>query len=150
MTSTDVKADSGAGGSRTGIYLAVLQLLFTLGWTTYVIYLPKLAAHQGMLAVGERGNAVKEQPRRPAPYDDIAMCQPKFLGFVAALQSTEQEDRGDSKRHRHDRRTKILFILVLMQRHPGARFIAVDQASIRRKALEACFCGRLARQFAKH
>jgi len=46
MTSTDVKA--GAGASRTGIYLAVLQLIFTLGWTTYVIYLPKLAAQVGI------------------------------------------------------------------------------------------------------
>ena len=41
------RADSGAGASRTGIYLAVLQLMFTLGWTTYVIYLPKLAARSG-------------------------------------------------------------------------------------------------------
>lgn len=48
MTSTDAKADSGAGASRTGIYLAVLQLIFTLGWTTYVIYLPKLAAQVGI------------------------------------------------------------------------------------------------------
>jgi len=33
---------------RTGIYLAVLQLVFTLGWTTYVIYLPKLCAQVGI------------------------------------------------------------------------------------------------------
>ncbi|MFZ2155646.1 MAG: MFS transporter, partial [Bradyrhizobium sp.] len=32
----------------TGVYLAVLQLVFTLGWTTYVIYLPKLAAQVGI------------------------------------------------------------------------------------------------------
>jgi MFS family permease len=48
MTSTDVKAGSGSGASGTGIYLAVLQLIFTLGWTTYVIYLPKLAAQVGI------------------------------------------------------------------------------------------------------
>jgi hypothetical protein len=50
MTSTDVQADGDAGtsASRTGIYLAVLQLIFTLGWTTYVIYLPKLAAQVGI------------------------------------------------------------------------------------------------------
>src|ERR1700753_2850793 len=35
-------------GNRAGIYLAVLQLVFTLGWTTYVIYLPKLAAQVGI------------------------------------------------------------------------------------------------------
>src|SRR5258708_26234107 len=37
-----------AGANRTGVYLAVLQLVFTLGWTTYVIYLPKLAAEVGI------------------------------------------------------------------------------------------------------
>ena len=46
MTTTDVQADTSA--NRTGVYLAVLQLVFTLGWTTYVIYLPKLAASVGI------------------------------------------------------------------------------------------------------
>ena len=46
---SDIKASAGAGaGSRTGVYLAILQLVFTLGWTTYVIYLPKLAAQVGI------------------------------------------------------------------------------------------------------
>jgi len=48
MTTTEAKADISAGTNRTGIYLAVLQLVFTLGWTTYVIYLPKLAAQVGI------------------------------------------------------------------------------------------------------
>ncbi|MBH5399510.1 MFS transporter [Bradyrhizobium sp. CNPSo 4010] len=34
--------------NRTGLYLAALQLVFTLGWTTYVVYLPKLAAEVGI------------------------------------------------------------------------------------------------------
>jgi hypothetical protein len=34
--------------SRLGLYLAFLQLVFTLLWTTYVIYLPKLAADVGI------------------------------------------------------------------------------------------------------
>ena len=42
------QADSGASANRTGVYLAMLQLVFTLGWTTYVIYLPKLAAEVGI------------------------------------------------------------------------------------------------------
>ena len=46
MTSTEMKADRSA--NRTGVYIAVLQLVFTLGWTTYVIYLPKLAASVGI------------------------------------------------------------------------------------------------------
>jgi hypothetical protein len=45
MSTSELTADAGAtGANRTGVYLAVLQLVFTLGWTTYVIYLPKLAA----------------------------------------------------------------------------------------------------------
>ena len=34
--------------NRTGVYLAILQLVLTLGWTTYVIYLPRLAAQVGI------------------------------------------------------------------------------------------------------
>jgi hypothetical protein len=43
-------SDDGTAGNanRAGIYLAVLQLLFTLLWTVYVIYLPKLAAQAGI------------------------------------------------------------------------------------------------------
>src|SRR3954449_5296424 len=47
MTTTQV-SDDRTRANRTGIYLAVLQLVFTLGWTTYVIYLPKLAAEVGI------------------------------------------------------------------------------------------------------
>src|SRR5439155_8920741 len=49
MSSLELSADaSTTSANRTGIYLAVLQLVFTLGWTTYVIYLPKLAAEVGI------------------------------------------------------------------------------------------------------
>src|ERR1700750_2825093 len=42
-------SDSRAGVSTsTGVYLAILQLVFTLGWTVYAIYLPKLAAQVGI------------------------------------------------------------------------------------------------------
>jgi MFS family permease len=47
MSDSKVSADAGAG-NRTGVYLAILQLVFTLGWTTYVIYLPKLCAQVGI------------------------------------------------------------------------------------------------------
>jgi MFS family permease len=33
-----------------GLYLAVLELVFALGWTVYVIYLPRLAASAGIAA----------------------------------------------------------------------------------------------------
>jgi hypothetical protein len=48
MASTELTADTSSSGNRAGIYLAFLQLVFTLGWTTYVIYLPKLAAEVGI------------------------------------------------------------------------------------------------------
>src|SRR5262245_62019564 len=49
MTTTELKAEAAStSANRTGVYLAVLQLVFTLGWTTYVIYLPKLAASVGI------------------------------------------------------------------------------------------------------
>jgi MFS family permease len=43
--STDVSTTS---AKRTGLYLAILQLVFTLGWTTYLIYLPRLVAEAGI------------------------------------------------------------------------------------------------------
>jgi Major Facilitator Superfamily len=48
MTTTELDAEIGTSANRTGLYLAILQLVFTLGWTTYVIYLPKLAAQVGI------------------------------------------------------------------------------------------------------
>src|SRR2546423_14441941 len=49
MTTTELKANTvTTSANRTGVYLAVLQLVFTVGWTTYVIYLPKLAAEVGI------------------------------------------------------------------------------------------------------
>src|SRR3954466_7372980 len=42
-------ANPRAGVSTSaGVYLAILQLVFTLGWTVYVIYLPRLAAQVGI------------------------------------------------------------------------------------------------------
>src|SRR5256886_6136028 len=49
MSSLELSADvSTIRANRAGVYLAVLQLVFTLGWTTYVIYLTKLAAQVGI------------------------------------------------------------------------------------------------------
>src|SRR5450432_1283356 len=49
MSTPELSADaSTTSANRTGVYLATLQLVFTLGWTTYVIYLPKLAAEVGI------------------------------------------------------------------------------------------------------
>ncbi len=49
MSDPELSARAGTtAGNRAGVYLAVLQLVFTLGWTVYVIYLPKLAAQVGI------------------------------------------------------------------------------------------------------
>ena len=53
MTTTEATTDISASPNRTGVYLAVLQLVFTLGWTTYVIYLPQLAAKVRELIAAE-------------------------------------------------------------------------------------------------
>jgi MFS family permease len=45
---TELTTDTSAGANRIGLYLAFLQLVFTLLWSTYVIYLPKLAADVGI------------------------------------------------------------------------------------------------------
>jgi MFS family permease len=47
MADHELTADT-ASTNRAGIYFAVLQLVFTLLWTVYVIYLPKLAAGVGI------------------------------------------------------------------------------------------------------
>jgi MFS family permease len=48
MSTTDISAEAEAGTNRLGLYLAFLQLAFTLLWTTYVIFLPKLATGVGI------------------------------------------------------------------------------------------------------
>jgi len=49
MTTAELSTDTDTRpANRTGVYLAILQLVFTLGWTTYVIYLPQLAAKVGI------------------------------------------------------------------------------------------------------
>lgn len=45
---TNIEGTSSSG--RAGIFIALLQLVFTLGWTVYVIYLPQLAAKAGLPA----------------------------------------------------------------------------------------------------
>jgi hypothetical protein len=49
MSATDISAGAEEAGTNwLGFYLAFLQLVFTLLWTTYVIFLPKLATGVGI------------------------------------------------------------------------------------------------------
>ncbi|ABD06410.1 Major facilitator superfamily MFS_1 [Rhodopseudomonas palustris HaA2] len=51
MTELAIDDDNSASGARinrAGVYVALLQLLFALCWTIYVVFLPKLAAEVGI------------------------------------------------------------------------------------------------------
>jgi hypothetical protein len=52
MTAAELLADVSSRANRAGLYFAFLQLVFTLGSTTYLIYLPKLAAEVGIAPGG--------------------------------------------------------------------------------------------------
>src|SRR5258706_2180702 len=108
-----------------------------------------LPAHQGMLAVRKGCYAVKRQPCRATPHRDVAVLDPKSARPVAALQSAEQEDRGQAQRDRDDRRGEIGLVLVLMQRHTCSRLVAVDQARFRGKPVKTCLRRRLPGERAK-
>jgi hypothetical protein len=48
MSTVEIADERAPAATRLGLYLALLQLVFSLLWTTYVIYLPKLAAEAGI------------------------------------------------------------------------------------------------------
>ncbi|MGJ5152132.1 MFS transporter [Bradyrhizobium sp. HKCCYLR1023] len=48
MSTVELADERAPAAARIGLHLALLQLVFTLLWTTYVIYLPKLAAQAGI------------------------------------------------------------------------------------------------------
>src|SRR3954462_7541986 len=92
---------------------------------------------------------MKGEPRRPAPHDDVTMLQPKAARLVAAFQSAKQEDGGQPQGNRDDRSAEVGLVLVLMQRHPRAWLIAIDEARVRQEGFKAGAVGRLFRKLAK-
>src|SRR5436305_8992996 len=85
------------------------------------------------MACRERHHAVIAQSGRPTPDHHIAMPEPYANRSISSLQTSKQKDGWYSKRYGHNRLTKILFVLVLMERHFCARLITVDQAGIGHK-----------------
>src|SRR2546421_12568848 len=86
MTTTELKADTAStAASRTGIYLAILQLVFTLGWTTYVIYLPKLAAEVGIAPAAVIFILMLDQAIFTIPDTAMGIVADKIAPFVGRL-----------------------------------------------------------------
>ena len=79
MTTAQASADASASANRTGLYLAVLQLVFTLGWTTYVIYLPKLAAEVGIAPTAVIFILMLEIMARPPLWVHLAVGLPVVI-----------------------------------------------------------------------
>jgi hypothetical protein len=84
-----------------------------------------------MFTILQRRNAVITQPRGTSPHKYISMYDLNALCFVRALQTTKEEDCGQSQRDRDNRLRKITLVLVLMQRQCRTGFIPIDKARIR-------------------
>src|SRR3954463_15641331 len=84
MATTQLSAGTGAA-NRTGLYLAVLQLAFALGWTTYVIYLPKLAAEVGIAASAAILILMMDQAIFAVPDAAVGDAADKFAAFSGRL-----------------------------------------------------------------
>src|SRR6266849_4225080 len=91
-----------------------------------------------MLAVFESIDAVIGEPRRAAPYHDVAVPQLYARDAIISSEAAEQELGGKPQRDRHDRSGEIGFILVLMQAQLRAGRVAVDETGIGQKIFKAC------------
>src|SRR5947208_17110446 len=87
-----------------------------------------------MLAALQLGHAVISEPRHTPPHHRIAMPYHETPPSIAALRPAELEGGRQTHRHRDNRVPVVSLVPVLVQRQPGARRIAVDQARIRHKA----------------
>ena len=95
-------------------------------------------AGQRIVAVGQRRDAVINQPIRTAPNDDVAALQRNAPRPVAAAVAAEQEYRRQSERNRDDRRGQVALVLVPVQRQSCPGLIQIYQAGVRLKAGISC------------
>lgn len=91
----------------------------------------------GVLAVLERRDAMKAQPRRAAPDEDVAVLERDAPGLVAAGVAAPQEGGRQAEGDGHDGLGEVPLVLVLVQGHLGAGGVAVDEAGVRGKARKA-------------
>src|SRR3954447_4458885 len=90
-----------------------------------------------MMSFLDRQHTMVVQPPRPSPYHDVTMHQGDTYRLVFPTQPTPQEDGWQAQRNRDNRRTEVMLVLVLVQRQPGSRLVAIDEAGIRLKTLKA-------------
>ena len=93
-----------------------------------------------MISVGHRLNAMESEPRRPTPNGHVSALEPDATRFVAATLPSEKKNRWQTERDGDNGRIKASLISVLMKRKTRAWLIAIDEARVRCKALEACRC----------
>src|SRR5206468_2977250 len=108
-----------------------------------------MATHQRMMGFLERHDPVIAQSGRPTPHHYVAMRQLYPARLVGSTQPTEQEDGWNAQRHGDNRLPKILLVLVLVERQPGTRLVAIDEAGIRDEPPETAAHRRVVRQLQK-
>jgi hypothetical protein len=102
-----------------------------------------------VLAALQLGHAVLGEPRHTAPHHRIAMPYHEAPHSIAALRPAELEGGRQTQRHRDNRVRIVSLVPVLVQRQPGARSIAVDEARIRHETRVAGPIRGTARQLAE-
>ncbi|MNW08901.1 hypothetical protein D3C71_2057710 [compost metagenome] len=55
-----------------------------------------------------------KKPRFPTPHHHVTVLKHQPLKRIAALQAAKLEDRRQAQRNRHNRRTQIRLVFVLM------------------------------------
>src|SRR5437667_2675460 len=86
-----------------------------------------LIAEQRVRAFLERHHPVVAHACRSAPDRHVAVLERDASGLVGPLQAAEEKNRRQAQRNRHDGRTEVTLIAVLMQRETRARLVAIDE-----------------------
>src|SRR2546422_8238724 len=107
-------------------------------------------AHQGMMSLLERHDAVIPKSGGTSPDHHVAVSQRDATWRIRSMEPAEQEDGRQSERDRHDRRLEIPLVLVLVERQAGSRLVSVDEARVGSEAVESRARCRLGSEGGEH
>src|SRR5439155_2968972 len=107
-------------------------------------------AHQGMMSLLERHDAVIPKSGGTSPDHHVAVSQRDATWRIGSMESAEQEDGRQSERDRHDRRLEVPLVLVLVERQAGSRLVSVDEARVGSEAVESRARCRLGSEVGEH